>query len=99
MVLNKIMTKGYIQSDYKKRALHRLKIMQGQMRGLEKAVTSEDYCIEVLNQSSAVQESLKSFDALMLENHLRTHVAHQFKNKDIAKVVKELLKIYKFNRR
>jgi len=93
------MTKGYIGENYKKRALHRLKIMQGQMRGLEKAVSSEDYCIDVLNQSSAVQESLKSFDALILENHLQTHAIHQFKSKDVAKTVAELIKIYKYNRR
>ena len=93
------MTKGRIRENYKKRALHRLKIMQGQMRGLAKAVEKENYCIEVLNQSSAVQESLKSFDALMLENHLQTHAIHQFKSKDVSKAVKELLKIYKYNRR
>lgn len=93
------MTKGHIQPSYKKRALHRLKIMQGQMRGLVKAVENEDYCLEVLNQSSAVQESLKSFDALLLENHLRTHASHQFKAGDLDKVIKEMLKIYKFNRR
>ena len=62
-------------------------------------VAKEDYCIDVLNQSSAVQESLKSFDMLMLENHLRTHAADQFKGKNIEKAVKELLKIYKLNRR
>lgn len=73
--------------------------MEGQIRGLEKAVEKEEYCLEVLNQSSAVQESLKSFDALMLENHLRTHVTDQFKGKDKEKAIKELLKIYKLNRR
>jgi len=93
------MTQGCIKPEYKKRLIHRLKIMEGQIRGLEKAVDKEEYCLDVLNQSSAVQESLKSFDALMLENHLRTHVAGQFKGKNLEKAVKELLKIYKLNRR
>lgn len=91
--------KGCIKPEYKKRLIHRLKIIEGQIRGLEKAVANEEYCLEILNQSSAVQESLKSFDALMLENHLRTHVTGQFKSQDIEKAVKELLKIYKLNRR
>ncbi len=73
--------------------------MAGQLRGLQKSVENEDYCLEVLGQSSAVQESLKSFDALMLENHLRTHTGHLFKDKETETAVTELLKIYRLNRR
>jgi CsoR family transcriptional regulator, copper-sensing transcriptional repressor len=93
------MVHGHIKTPYKKRLIHRLRILQGQIRGLERAVDKEDYCISVLHQSSAVQESLKSFDMLMLENHLRTHVVHQFKGKGVDLAVKELLRIYKLNRR
>jgi len=93
------MPHGCIKSPYKKRLIHRLRIVQGQIRGLEKSVEKENYCTDVLNQSSAVQESLKSFDTLMFENHLRTHVVGKFKGKDLEKTVKELLKIYKLNRR
>lgn len=91
------MKRGCIQTQIKKRLIHRLKIMQGQIRGLEKAIENEEYCLDVLNQSSAIQESLKSFGVLMLENHLRTHVADQFKNEKDDKAVAELLKVYKLN--
>lgn len=90
---------GCIQPEYKKRLLHRLKIIEGQIRGLEKAIENENYCVDILNQSSAVQESLKSFDTLMLENHMKTHVADQFKGKQTDKAIKELLSIYKYNRK
>ncbi|OGY46256.1 MAG: hypothetical protein A2744_04665 [Candidatus Buchananbacteria bacterium RIFCSPHIGHO2_01_FULL_44_11] len=93
------MDHGHIQPEYKKRLIHRLKILAGQLRGLEKAVEDQDYCLDILAQSSAVQESLKSFDALMLENHLHTHVANSFRGKEIQKAVEELLRIYKLNRR
>ncbi len=88
---------GTIQSTYKKRALHRLKIISGQVAGLQKMVEEEVYCPEVLQQSRAVQESLKSFDGLMLENHLTTHAAHELAGKNRAQAARELVKLYKFN--
>jgi CsoR family transcriptional regulator, copper-sensing transcriptional repressor len=90
--------KGHITQDYKKRALHRLKIIQGQAKGLEKMVEDETYCMDVLTQSLAVQESLKSFDALMLENHLKTHASHQLSGKNKEKGIKEMLKLYKLSK-
>ncbi|MBI5621345.1 metal-sensitive transcriptional regulator [Candidatus Falkowbacteria bacterium] len=88
--------KGHIKPHYQKRLLHRLKIVQGQIRGLVGMVEDEQYCIDILNQSSAVQESLKSFDTLMLDNHLRTHIAPRSSNTADEKYLQELLKIYKF---
>lgn len=89
--------KGHIKKDYKKRALHRIKIIQGQAKGLEKMVEDEAYCMDILNQSLAVQESLKSFDALMLENHLKTHACGALSGKNKEKGIKEMLKLYKLS--
>lgn len=89
--------KGHIQTDFKKRAIHRLKIIQGQIRGLEKITEHEEYCTDILNQSLAIQESLKSFDSLLLENHLTTHLIGQLKGKSSDKAIKEMLKLYKLN--
>lgn len=88
--------KGHIKKDCQKRAKHRLKIILGQVKGLEKMVQDEVYCVDVLNQSLAVQESLKSFDALMLENHLKTHVVAQLAGKNREQGISEILKLYKF---
>lgn len=79
----------------KNRALHRAKIIRGQLDGLLKAIEKEAYCPVLLEQSLSIQRSLKSLDAHMLENHLRTHVKHQMSRKDgIDKAVQELVKIY-----
>ncbi len=93
------MSGGCIQKQYKKRLTHRLRIIEGQIRGLGKAVENEEYCIDVLTQSSAIRESLKSFDALMLENHLNTHIVENVKKGKEEKSVKELIKIYKLNKK
>jgi len=93
------MKKGCIQAEYKKRLLHRLKILRGQIVGMEKAVENESYCIDILYQSLAIQESLKSFDTLMLENHLHTHVIEQLVSKEKDTAISDLLKIYKLQRK
>ena len=79
----------------KKRAIHRAKIIRGQLDGLVKALEKEVYCPQLLGQSLSIQRSLKSLDAYMLENHLRTHVKHQMQHKgEEEKAVKELIKVY-----
>ena len=81
-------------ADIKKRALHRTKILEGQMRGLEKMVENEDYCMDIITQSLAIQKSLLSLNKLLVENHLRTHVAHMFANGEEDVAVDELLRVY-----
>ena len=65
-------------ADIKKRALHRSRILQGQLRGLEKMIDNEEYCVDIITQSLAVQKSLRSLNKLLVENHLRTHVTDKF---------------------
>ncbi|HUW21507.1 MAG TPA: metal-sensing transcriptional repressor [Candidatus Bathyarchaeia archaeon] len=72
----------------------RINIIKGQLDGLMKMVEKEEYCVDLLSQSLAIQNSLKSLDGLILERHLRTHVADQFKNQK-ERAVKELLKVFK----
>ena len=83
-----------VDQKIKKRAIHRARIVHGQLGGLIKAIEKEDYCPELLGQSLSIQRSLKSLDAFLLENHLRTHVKHQMNRKGEEKAVKELIKIY-----
>ncbi len=84
-----------LDQKLKKRAIHRAKIIRGQLDGLIKAIEKEAYCPELLAQSLSMQRSLKSLDAFLLENHLRTHVKHQMQHKgEEEKAVKELIKVY-----
>lgn len=84
-----------VNQKLKQRAVHRTKIIAGQIKALEQAIEREDYCIDLLNQSLSIQRSLKSLDAFLLENHLSSHVKHQMQQKgQDDKTVKELLHIY-----
>ena len=82
--------------DIKKRALHRARILEGQLRGVEKMIENEDYCVDIITQTLAIQKSLSSLNKLLVENHLRTHVSHMFdeggQQRDAA--VAELLTVF-----
>lgn len=83
-----------LDKKLKQRTIHRAKIIRGQLDGLIKAVEKEVYCPGLLEQSRSIQRSLKSLDALMLENHLKTHVKHQMHEGQEQKAIKELMQIY-----
>lgn len=83
----------------KTQALRRLKIIEGQVRGLQKMVEDDAYCIDVITQASAVKEALSGVEDLLLENHLTTHVIHQVKTGDEEKATAEILKVYKLKRK
>ncbi|RUQ99122.1 metal-sensitive transcriptional regulator [Labedella endophytica] len=86
-------------ADIKKRALHRIRILEGQMRGLEKMVENEDYCMDIITQSLAIQKSLGSLNKLLVENHLRTHVTDMFEQggDEREAAVEELLKVFELS--
>ncbi|RFA07380.1 hypothetical protein B7R21_14310 [Subtercola boreus] len=86
--------------DIKKRALHRTKILEGQLRGLEKAIENEDYCIDIITQSLAIQKSLGSLNKLMVENHLKTHVSEMFDEggEQRETAIDELVRIFELSR-
>lgn len=86
-----------MKSDYddvKVKAKKRINIIKGQLDGLSKMIESDEYCIDVLNQSLAIQNSLRSLDSVLFQRHLKTHVVHQFKMEE-EKAVTELVDLFK----
>lgn len=87
-------------SDIKQRALHRAKILEGQMRGVQKMIESEDYCMDILTQSLAIQKSIGSLSKLILENHVRTHIKENLSSsseKAQEQAIEELLGLYELS--
>ncbi len=80
--------------DEKVKAQKRLNIIKGQLNGLSKMIDDDIYCVDILNQSLAIQNSLKSLDAVLFERHLSTHVGHQFHNEP-EKATEELVTLFK----
>lgn len=78
----------------KKRAQHRIKIIQGQLKKIEEMIEKDRYCVDIMIQSLAVQKSLSSLNKLILENHLRTCVVDQIKSGKEKKALNELANLY-----
>jgi DNA-binding FrmR family transcriptional regulator len=62
---------GYEKDALKKR-LHRI---EGQVRGIERMVDEDRYCIDILTQIGAVKTALESLGLEILEDHV-THCVH-----------------------
>lgn len=83
----------------KQRAVRRLRIVAGQIRGLEKMLMEDKYCIDILHQSLAVKEALSSFEDFILKNHLSTHAVRQMRSGNATKAIHEILSIYRLSKR
>ena len=60
-----------VDPEAKRRNLHRLKRIEGQVRGLQRMVDGDRYCADILTQVSSVQKALAAVGRELLRNHLR----------------------------
>ena len=65
---------GYV--DNKDAYLKRLRRIEGQVRGLQRMVEEDTYCVDVLTQISAATKALESVALLLLDEHLGHCVTH-----------------------
>jgi DNA-binding FrmR family transcriptional regulator len=82
----------------KEKIIRRLKIVGGQIKGIQKMLEKDAYCIDVITQTSAAKQGLSHLEDLLLEHHLGTCVLHQVKSGQTEKAKKEILKVYRLKR-
>ncbi len=87
------------RSDKEKKALMtRLNRIEGQVRGVKNMVEKECYCVDILNQVSAVQAALNSFNKELLANHIHTCVIGDIQKgneeavDELCETIKKLMK-------
>lgn len=83
----------------KKAFLRRLRIIEGQVRGLSKMIDSGEYCVDIITQTSAIKNALGSLEDALLENHLGTCVINQIRSGKEKKAVEEILNVYRLKRK
>lgn len=81
--------------DSRNGVLHRLKIARGHLDKVIRMVEEDEYCIDILTQSQAVQGQLSEVDARILEKHLSTCVADAIKKGDNQNAVEEVVKVFR----
>lgn len=72
----------YGYHENKERVLGRLRRVEGQVRGLERMVDEDAYCIDILTQIAAANSALKRVAVSLLEDHIRHCIAEGTKASD-----------------
>jgi DNA-binding FrmR family transcriptional regulator len=77
--------------------LRRLRSVEGHIRGVERMVHEDAYCMDVLNQVLAVQRALKKVSAMVLDRHLHTCATSAIRGEDVKereRVIEEILGLF-----
>ena len=76
----------------------RLSRIEGQVRGIKNMVEEERYCVDILNQVSAIQAALGSFSKVLLEEHIHSCVVEDIragKEESISELCETIKKMMK----
>ena len=97
--MQKHMTHGVNGEVGKQKIMRRLKIIEGQVRGLQELLAADTYCIDIITQTSAVKQALSGVEDALMESHLSTCLIHQVHEGKSADAVGEILKVYRLKRK
>ena len=61
---------GYIKAKDKEKLQNRLRRIEGQVRGVQRMVDEEAYCVDVLTQIASVVSALEKVGAILLKDHV-----------------------------
>jgi len=76
---------GYIKAKDKEKLQNRLRRIEGQVRGLQRMVDEEAYCIDVLTQVASVVSALEKAGMLVLKDHVEHCVRESAESGDREK--------------
>ncbi|WP_353892216.1 metal-sensitive transcriptional regulator [Proteinivorax hydrogeniformans] len=77
----------------KQKLQDRLKRIEGQLRGIQKMVDDERYCVDILTQLAAVRAGVNKVGLMILEGHTKGCVAQAFDNDNQEEAIEELLDV------
>jgi DNA-binding FrmR family transcriptional regulator len=86
-----------MQPRIKKDVNNRLKSIEGHIRGIQRMVDEDVYCMDIMKQIKAVQGALDRVNAMILDNHMRTCVARAVVSDDKSeqeKVMHEITELF-----
>lgn len=86
-------------SNRQAKLIRRLKIVEGQIRGLQEMIAQGKYCIDIITQTSAVKQALSKVEDILLENYLGSRHLYQMNSSQVDKVKREILKVYQLKRK
>jgi CsoR family transcriptional regulator, copper-sensing transcriptional repressor len=81
----------------KEKIQNRLKTIEGHVRGVQRMLEEDAYCIDILKQTRAIRQALSKLDTLILADHLNHCVTTAIRSDELAereRVVNELLQVF-----
>lgn len=87
----------HLDPHKKEDLVSRLRSVEGHVRGVERMVQEDEYCVDILKQTRAVQGALDKVNALLLENHLQNCASTVIRSgtpQERERVITELLDVF-----
>ena len=83
----------------KQDAIKRLAYIEGHLKGIRKMVEEDQYCVDILKQTYAVQRAIEKFESVLLRGHLNHCVPEGIRDGREREVIDELSELYELARR
>ena len=83
----------------KQEALRRLAYIEGHLKGIRKMVEEDQYCVDVLKQTHAVQRAIDKFEGVLLRGHLNSCVPDGIREGRDQQVITELEELFELSQR
>lgn len=74
--------------------LKRLNYIEGHLKGIQKMVNDDKYCVDILRQTYAVRKAIEKLESLILERHLHGCVPEAITSGSAETVIEELVQLY-----
>ena len=87
-----------LDEDIKKDILPRINKIEGQITGIKRMIEERRYCVDIINQITAVRRALEKVSLIIMESHIKTHVAGALESGEHKdEIIEELTEtIFKF---
>lgn len=83
----------------KQEALRRLAYIEGHLKGIRKMVEEDQYCVDVLKQTYAIQRAIEKFESVLLRGHLSSCVIEGVREGREQDVINELAELFELSQR
>jgi DNA-binding FrmR family transcriptional regulator len=91
-----------MESQTKSNVKARLATVEGHIRGVQRMVEEDAYCVDIIKQILAVQRALDKVSAIVLDGHLHTCVTTAIRGEDPAereRVLSELANVFEMSKK
>ena len=83
----------------KQELLKRLAYIEGHLKGIRKMVEEDQYCVDILKQTYAVQRAIDKLEGLMLQGHINSCVVEGVREGREQEVLQELAELFELSQR